>query len=108
MSGPADIAGLADAFAVGDLDAPLTVLVRVPPQYPLRAKYRGVQGWVLVRFVVNEDGSVGNVTVQESQPPGVFDQSVIRCVTGWRFKPGTVEGIPVRAWAETTIRFKLE
>jgi protein TonB len=103
-----DIAGLADAFAVGDLDAPLTVLVRVPPQYPLRAKYRGVQGWVLVRFVVNEDGSVGNVTVQESQPPGVFDQSVIRCVTGWRFKPGTVEGIPVRAWAETTIRFKLE
>jgi protein TonB len=32
----------------------------------------------------------------------------MRCVSGWRFKPGTVEGMPVKAWAETTIRFKLE
>ncbi len=103
-----DTTGLADAFAAGDLDAPLTVLVRVPPVYPLRAKHRGVQGWVRVRFLVNEDGAVGRVTVMESQPPEVFDRNVIRCVSGWRFKPGTVEGMPVRAWAETTIRFKLE
>jgi protein TonB len=102
-----DTSGL-DAFAAGDLDSPLTVLVRVPPVYPLRAKHRGVQGWVRVRFVVNEEGGVDKVSVVESQPPGVFERNVIRCVSGWRFKPGTVEGMPVRAWAETTIRFKLE
>jgi protein TonB len=103
-----DTSGLGNAFAAGDLDSPLTVLVRVPPVYPLRAKHRGVQGWVRVRFVVNEEGGVDKVSVVESQPPGVFDRNVIRCVSGWRFKPGTVEGMPVRAWAETTIRFKLE
>jgi protein TonB len=103
-----DTSGLDGAFAVGDLDAPLTVLVRLPPVYPLRAKHSGVQGWVRVRFVVKEDGTVDSVTVIESQPPGVFDRNVIRCVSGWRFKPGTVEGIAVRSWAETTIRFKLE
>jgi protein TonB len=103
-----DTSGLGDAFAAGDLDSPLTVLVRVPPVYPLRAKHRGVQGWVRVRFIVNEEGRVDKVAVVESQPPGVFDRNVIRCVSGWRFKPGTVEGMPVRAWAETTIRFKLE
>jgi protein TonB len=102
-----DTSGL-DAFAAGDLDSPFTVLVRVPPVYPLRAKHRGVQGWVRVRFVVNEEGGVDKVTVVESEPPGIFDRNVIRCVSGWRFKPGTVEGMPVRAWAETTIRFKLE
>jgi periplasmic protein TonB len=105
--GAVDASGL-DAFAAGDLDSPLTVLVRVPPVYPLRAKHRGVQGWVRVRFVVNEEGGVDDVTVVESQPPGVFDRNVIRCVSGWRFKPGTVDGMPVKAWAETTIRFKLE
>ena len=103
-----DATGLGDAFAAGDLDSPLTVLVRVPPVYPLRAKHRGVQGWVRVRFVVNEQGGVDKVAIVESQPPGVFDRNVIRCVSGWRFKPGTIEGTPVRAWAETTIRFKLE
>ena len=103
-----DTTGLGDAFSVGDLDAPLTVLARIPPVYPMRAKHRGIEGWVRVRFVVNEDGSVGSVTVVESKPPGTFDQSVIRCVSGWRFSPGTVEGMPVKAWAETTIRFKLE
>jgi protein TonB len=105
--GAFDTSGL-NAFAAGDLDNPLTVLVRVPPVYPLRAKHRGVQGWVRIRFVVNEEGGVDKVTVVESQPPGVFDRNVIRCVSGWRFEPGTVEGMPVRAWAETTIRFKLE
>ena len=103
-----DTSALSDAFSVGELDRPLTVLVRIPPVYPLRAKHRGVQGWVRVRFVVNEEGGVGSVTVLESQPPGVFDRNVIRCVSGWRFKPGTVQGIAVRAWAETTIHFKLE
>ena len=96
------------AFSAGDLDSPLTVLVRVPPVYPFKAKQRHVQGWVRVRFVVNEEGGVEKVTVVESKPPGVFDGNVIRCVSGWRFKPGTVEGMPVRAWAETTIFFKLE
>lgn len=103
-----DIAGLGGAFTAGDLDAPLTVLARMPPVYPLGAKHRGIEGWVRVRFVVEESGRIGDVTVLEGKPPGVFDQSVIRCVSGWRFKPGTVEGMPVRAWAETTIRFKLE
>lgn len=107
---PADFTayGLADAFSVGDLDSPLTVLTRIPPVYPMMAKRRGIEGWVCVRFMVDEDGRVDKVTVVKSQPPGTFDQSVIRCVSGWRFKPGTVEGMPVKTRAETTIRFTLE
>ena len=61
-----------------------------------------------VRFVVQEDGRVTDITIQESCPTGVFDANVLRCVAGWRFKPGTVEAAPVKAWAETTIRFQLE
>ncbi|MEJ2041001.1 MAG: TonB family protein [Desulfosarcinaceae bacterium] len=102
-----DAHGFGEAFAIGDLDAPLTVLTRMPPVYPAAAKHRGIEGWVKVRFVVNEDGRVGQVSILESRPPAAFDKSVIQCVSAWRFKPGTIDGMAVSAWAETTVRFKL-
>jgi len=99
---------LADIFSTGDLDVPLTVLVRIPPVYPMSAKNRGTEGWVKVRFIVQEDGSVGSVSVAESEPKTIFDDAVIRSVSGWRFKAGTVGGMPVKTWAETVVRFKLD
>jgi len=100
--------GLPGAFSEGQLDAPLTALVRVPPIYPMNARNRGIEGWVKVHFMVDETGHVGDFEVVEAQPQDLFEQSVRRCVAGWRFKPGTVEGMPVRVKVETTIRFALE
>jgi protein TonB len=97
-----------NVFTAGDLDQPLITLTRMPPFYPLNAKRRGIQGWVNVKFVVNEQGKVENVSIIKAQPPSVFDSSVMRCMSGWRFKPGTVDGVPVKVWAETTIRFEME
>jgi protein TonB len=106
--GGANDFGLPDIFAAGDLDQPLITLTRLPPVYPFRAKQRNIQGWVKVRFVVTTQGTVERATIVEAQPPGVFDHSVIRCVTGWRFRPGTIEGQPVNTWAETIIKFELK
>lgn len=99
---------LQNVFGMGDLDQPLITLTRIPPLYPLKAKRRGIHGWVNVKFVVNEQGRIENVSIIKAQPSGVFDASVMRCLSGWRFKPGTVDGVPVKVWAETTIRFELE
>lgn len=104
----AQIAGPADIFSTGDLDLPLAVLVRIPPVYPMSAKNRGTEGWVKVRFIVDENGSVGSVSVLESEPKTIFDDAVVRSVSGWKFKAGTIGGAPVKAWAETVVRFKLD
>jgi periplasmic protein TonB len=95
-------------FEAGDLDRQLVVVSRMPPVYPLNARRSGIRGWVTVRFIVNEQGRVEQVTIREAEPPEVFDQSVIRCVGAWRFQPGTVDGRPVKVWAETTLHFELE
>jgi periplasmic protein TonB len=97
-----------DIFSAADLDAPLLVTVRIPPMYPHRARNRQIEGWVRIAFTVHEDGSVGDIEVIESKPENVFETNVLRAVSGWRFRPGTIAGIPVKARAETTVSFKLE
>lgn len=91
-----------------DLDQPLTAIARIPPVYPLRARRRGTEGWVKIGFEVDKQGNVDKLHIIESEPPGIFDKSVLQCVSKWRYKPGTVEGIAVRARTETVIRFELE
>ncbi|MCD6300309.1 MAG: energy transducer TonB [Dehalococcoidales bacterium] len=99
---------LKGSYGIGEIDHPLTPLVQVRPMYPMRARRRGIEGWVKVRFIVNEEGRVDDISILESHPRKIFDRPVIRCVSAWRFTPGTVEGVPVNTWVETTIRFDLE
>ncbi|RLB94031.1 MAG: energy transducer TonB [Deltaproteobacteria bacterium] len=95
-------------YFASELDSPLTPLAKIPPIYPLRASRRGIEGWVKVQFIVNTSGFVENLKIIGSKPAKIFDRSVINCVARWKFKPGTVEGVPVPTQAETVIKFQLE
>ncbi len=99
---------LKDFYNVGEIDSPLTPIVQMRPIYPMMAKRQGIEGWVKVGFLVTETGHVEKVSILDAQPRNIFDHAVIQCVNAWRFKPGTLEEIPVNVWAETVIRFELE
>jgi len=99
---------LKGAYGIGEIDGSLTPLAQAPPVYPLRAKQMGIQGWVKVKFIVNEKGGVESIEILDAKSKKIFERSVIRCVSAWRFSPGTVEGVPVRTQVMTTIRFELE
>lgn len=105
--GALDSLDLANLFNMGDLDQPLMSLMRLPPIYPVNAKIRGIQGWVKVRFIVTEQGDVDEITIITAEPQKIFNASVVQCVSAWRFKPGNIDGIPVKTKVETTIRFEL-
>ena len=100
--------GTERTFAMGEVDCPPIPILQIPPVYPMSARLKGIEGWVTVRFVVNEDGRVSNIKIIKSHPKGIFDDSVISCVSKWRFRPATVEGIKVKTLVETTIHFKLK
>jgi protein TonB len=103
--GTPDLNGI---FGIGEIDHPLTPLAQIPPIYPMRARRKGIEGWVKVRFIVDEEGRVDDISIIKSHPRNIFDAPVLRCVSAWRFTPGTVGGVPVKTWVETTVRFDLE
>jgi protein TonB len=50
------------------------------------------RGHVLVRFDVDEFGRSHNVTVIESDPPGLKDESIARYIRESRFRPRVLDG----------------
>lgn len=100
--------GVKGIFEVGELDADLIPLTQTPPVYPYRAKRLDIEGWVKVQFVVNEKGQPEEIRIIEAQPASMFEKNVIQCVSGWRFKPGTIAGVPVKTLVSTTVKFELE
>lgn len=76
-------------------------------RYPEAAVKSNTQGRVVVRFVVNEDGSAGDATVVKGVS-SELDAEALRVVGELpKFKPGTVKGKPTACWFTLPINFKL-
>ena len=60
------------------------------------------------KFLVDEEGTVSSVSVLDSSPEGVFEDSVLQTLPSWKFSPGRILGEPVSSWVVTTIRFELK
>ena len=105
---PFDMGDVQNTFELNQLDEPLTPLVKIPPIYPGRARRRGIEGFVEVEFVVNEQGTVENILIIKSDPPEVFDNTVKKTVSKWRFKPGSIAGIPVKTRVKVPFQFDLD
>lgn len=97
--GDASIAG----FGLGDSDA--MPLVRMPATYPVKAKMRGIEGYVTARLSIGADGSVVQVEVIDANPAGIFEREAIRAMYRYKFKPKVVDGVAVEQQATQTIDF---
>lgn len=77
-------------------------------RYPRRAVQAGIQGRVIVQFVVNRDGSIGDVKLVRGIGGGC-DEEAIRVVANMpAWKPGLQHGKPVRVNYKLPISFRLE
>jgi TonB family protein len=76
--------------------------------YPKRAIDNCIEGRVVVRFVVREDGSVDQASVLKSAGPDL-DNELLRVVRSLpRFKPGLIGDKPVPVWYMVPCLFILE
>ena len=75
---------------------------------PPAAEENGIQGRVVVQFVVEKDGSISNVNVVRSVDPSL-DKEAIRVVKAMpRWIPGKQNGSPVRCKFTLPVSFKLQ
>ena len=92
-------------------DDKYAALVKVPPKYPRRAAGRGIEGYVLLEYVVTQTGAVRDPVVIESseRPRDIYDdrsvskaairtafaKAAIRAVLQYRYVPQYVNGEPI-------------
>jgi protein TonB len=89
-------------------EAALLKYIRDNVKYPAIALEQDLQGIVLLRFVVERDGSVGDVQVQKSLS-AECDREAIRVVKAFpRFIPAKINGRPVRNWFRVPVRFIIQ
>ena len=79
-----------------------------PPSYPEIARRENQQGTVLLRVLVEADGSVARVEIAQSSGFDALDRAAADTVRfRWRFVPGQRGGANVTSWVLVPIRFAL-
>lgn len=77
-------------------------------KYPTIAQENGVQGRVIVQFVVNKDGSIVDAAVSRGVDP-YLDKEALRVINSMpKWKPGTLKGKPVRCRYTLPVMFRLQ
>lgn len=96
-------------YEMGQTDTDAKTLGPDPTlQYPRRAQREGVSGYAELAFVVNELGMVEQVTVLKEEPTGYgFAQAAIESAKKLRFKPATLQKMPVRQNFRRRFNFEL-
>lgn len=78
-------------------------------RYPKVSRNAGTQGKVFVSFVINIDGSIQDVEILKSSGDMYLDREAVRLVTCMpRWKPGRVNGLPVRVRYVQPVSFRLQ
>lgn len=72
------------------------------PVYPERARRLGKEGYVKVRYDIDDGGRVTNIEFVEVSPKGLFERDVKRAMNRWTFEKQPAKGYV------TEIYFKLD
>jgi len=80
-----------------------------PPRYPDLLRQAGIDGRVLLEFVVDTSGHVerGSVKVLSSTNQ-LFEQPAREAISQWTFRPGKISNHPVRVRVQQPINFQIQ
>lgn len=79
-----------------------------PPPYPPLSKRLGEQGKVIVRALIEVNGSASKAEIRTSSGYERLDQTALQTVLKWRYVPGKRAGVPEAMWFNIPINFVLE
>ncbi|KQA19912.1 energy transducer TonB [Vibrio metoecus] len=80
-------------------------LHRVEPNYPAKALQRGVDGYVTLRFNIDELGKTRDIEVVDANPKRYFEREAMLALRNWKYQPKIVDG---KAVLQTGLTVRLE
>lgn len=89
-----------------ELDQRAMPKAEIMPPYPDAAG--DLQGFVVLRLLINEAGKVDETIVVRSEPEGIFDSTARDAFGGALFTPGIKNGIPVKSQMMIEVRYRRE
>ncbi len=90
----------------GGVKAPVVISQPLPP-YTEEARKARAEGIVLIQAIIRRDGSVDSFKVLRGLGYGLDESAINTIATKWRFKPGTLNGVPVDVQANIEVTFRL-
>jgi protein TonB len=67
-----------------------------PAKFPRKALRLAKDGYVLVEFDIDTDGSVIDPYVVESEPAGLFERAAMKSIRKYLYEPPVYEGVSVK------------
>jgi protein TonB len=95
---------ISNLFNIGDLDQRPVARLQPGPTYPYDMKRAGINGTVVVEFIINTEGDVIQTQIVRSSHRE-FEAPALAAVQKWKFKPGRKGGRVVNVRASQLIEF---
>jgi protein TonB len=77
------------------------------PNYTEEARKARMEGVLVLQAIIRRDGSVDSFKVIKGLGYGLDEISINTIATKWKFKPGTLKGVPVDVLANIEVTFRL-
>lgn len=78
---------------------------KVPPAYPENARIARIQGSVVLKALIDKDGSIEDLTLVSGHP--MLAPAAIEAVKQWKYKPYLLNGRPVKVDTQIVVNFQL-
>jgi TonB family protein len=88
-------------------EATLTRIKKLSVDYPVKALSHQIEGEVQIAYTVTPKGTVTDIKVLDSSPPGIFDAAATSAVSRLRYKPVLQSGKAVSVATKLRVIFHL-
>jgi TonB family protein len=83
------------------------ILSRKNPIYPAAARAAGIEGDVIIRAIIGQDGNLLSVRVINTQVEPQLARAAVEAVNQWRYSPALLNGNPIETDTIITVGFRL-
>jgi protein TonB len=94
-------------YPAQEVDVHPTALQAIQPHYPDEAASANATGSVVLVLLLDEGGKVRDISVEEANPPGMFDKSALDAFRNARFAPAQRHGRTVKSRMRIKITYDL-